>query len=215
MSYLNPGGHNWGAENLDGYGISQITFAVVYSIAFHVACLYVWTLRKHPIIKMRKIGLAIISLQILHVYMFMVFMVYPLNGAFPCSVEYWVMSLYLPIGFGLFQAANQQLCLVSQGQIKLTLSGDTPSYKPMPTGRGPKKLVSRFKLWWADVSSQGRYEGFVAVGIALQVSLNFPIEIFIVDTLHVVHRLPDHLLHFAQVEFLRYCESSHHSWHVS
>ena len=215
MPYFNADGHNWGAENLDGYGISQIIFAVIYSIAFYAACIHVWMLRKHPIIKKRKIGLAIVSLQILHVYMFMVFMVYPLNGAFPCSVEYWIMSLYLPIGFGLFQAANQQLCIVSQGQLKLTLSHDTSLYKPIPTGRGLKKLFSRFKVWWADVSSQGKYEGLVAVGISLQVSLSLPITRPRTDTSDLVLRLPDHLLCLAQMELIRHREPSHYSWAVS
>ena len=68
--------------------------------------------------------------------MLMVFMVYSLNGAFPCSAEYWIMPLYFPIGFSLFEAANQQFCIITQGQLKLTLSQGTSYYKPILTGRG-------------------------------------------------------------------------------
>ena len=214
MGYLNTEGHNWGPENLDGYGISLIVFSVIYSIFFYVACYQVWTLRKHPIIKMRNSGLAIVSLHILHVYMFMVWLVYPLNGAFPCSIEFWVMSLYLPIGFGLFQAANQQLCVVSQDQYRLGQSPNA-SYKPIVTGRGLKVLCLRIKLWWDYTSSQGKYEGFVAVGIVVQVSFSLSITRFATDSSYLVPCLLGYLLHLAQMELLRYREPSHHSWIVS
>lgn len=86
MVYLNPQGHNYGSENLDGYGLSQVAFAVIYSLFFYPACVYLWFNRKHPILRMRKINLAILSLLILHVYLLMIFMVYMINGAFPCGV---------------------------------------------------------------------------------------------------------------------------------
>lgn len=94
MVYLNPEGHNWGPSmNLDGYGISLITFAAVYSTLFYAACAFLWFHRNHPVIKMRNISLALVSILILHVYLFMVLMVYPMNGVFPCSVEFWIMSM--------------------------------------------------------------------------------------------------------------------------
>jgi len=94
MVYLNPGGHNWApGMNLDGFGISEIVFAVVYSFLFYAACAFVWFHRNHPVIKMRNISLALISVLVLHVYLFMVIMVYPMNGTFPCGVEYWIMSM--------------------------------------------------------------------------------------------------------------------------
>lgn len=94
MGYLNPDGYNWGpAMNLDGYGISLIVFAVVYSILFYLACAFVFFHRKHPVMKMRNISLALVSVLVLHVYLFMVLMIYPMNGVFPCSVEFWIMSM--------------------------------------------------------------------------------------------------------------------------
>ncbi len=167
--YLNPEGHNWGPMNLDGYGISIVLFAGIYSLVFLAACGYLWTLRKHTVLKMRKVNLTILSLLVLHVYLFMIFMVYPLNGAFPCSVEYWTMCIYLPIGVGLFQAHNQQLLLVSHDQVQLLNTGEM--YKPIGTShRGLKGFLYRFKIWWDESSAQGKYERYVAIGIAFQVN---------------------------------------------
>ena len=180
--YLNPGGHNWGPENLDGYGISQIAFIGTYTIFLYTACAYLWFRRHHPVIKMRKTGLAILSILILHVYMIMVFMVYPLNGAFPCSAEFWIMSMYLPLGIGLFQAQNQQLLIVSREQDQLLRNEH--SYKPLYPRAGfkvcgPKYWLWRYKLWWQGVATQSKYEGFVVVGMIAQVSgcIQLPCEI--------------------------------------
>lgn len=171
MVYLNPGGHNWGPENYDGYAISTVAIAVVYSIAFYVACVYVWLNRNHPILRMRKISLSLLAMLILHVYLFMIFMVYFLNGAFPCGVEFWTMSIYLPIGIGLFQAQNQQLLIVSQEQSQLLRVDEC--YKPLfPRGSGigsPRYWLFRFKIWWKTTSKQGKYEGLVFAGMCVQV----------------------------------------------
>ena len=82
------------------------------------------------------------------------------------------MSIYLPIGIGLFQAQNQQLLIVSQEQSHLIHFEEY--YKPyLAPGIGIDRLrylFSRFKIWWTASSKQGKYEGFVFVGICLQVS---------------------------------------------
>ncbi|KAL9124027.1 MAG: hypothetical protein Q9217_006600 [Psora testacea] len=173
VRYLNPGGHDWGKENSDGYALSQIVFIIIYTIFFFTACTYLWLHRMHPVIKMRKINLALMSVLILHVYLFMIFMVYPLNGEFPCGVEFWIMSLYLPIGIGLFQAQNQQLLIVSREQNQLLHVDHI--YKPLAGVRShgigtPNYWIFRFKLWWNRTSKQGKYEGFVLVGIVIQVA---------------------------------------------
>ncbi|KAG8528753.1 uncharacterized protein KY384_006440 [Bacidia gigantensis] len=173
VRYLNPGGHNWAKPNLDGYGISFIVVAVTYTLLFLAGCVFVWLHRHLPVIRMRKINLALASILVLHVYQFMVFMVYPLNGAFPCGVEFWIMSVYLPIGIGLFQAQNQQLLIVSQEQDEMKhLSAP---YKPLHGNLGkangvgtPSYWLFRFKLWWSGATMQGKYEAFILAGIVVQ-----------------------------------------------
>ena len=173
VRYLNPGGHDWSyAENLDGYGISLIVFIVLYSIFFYAACAFLWLQRNNPAIRMRKIPLALLSLLVLHVYLFLVFLVYPLNGYFPCGVEFWIMSIYLPIGIGLFQAQNQQLLIVSREQD--LLKGTDEIYRPLYPKHGGglggwKYWTWRLKLWWKGVNTQSKYEGFVFVGMMVQV----------------------------------------------
>lgn len=169
MPYLNPNGHDWGNNyNWDGLGISYVAFAVVYSLIFYAMCAIVWANRKHPVVKMRNINLAITSLLLLHVYLCMIFLAYVLNGHYPCDAEFWFMSIYLPFGIGLFQAQNQQLLLVSRAQSKLVFMED--SFKPLAPMRPlPKRWAFKLRQWWATTTEQSRYEGYVVIGIILQV----------------------------------------------
>jgi len=207
VRYLNPGGFNFGSENLDGYGISNIVVGVAYSIVFYAACVFLWLYRRHPVVKMRNIPLLLLSLLTLHVFAFMVMVVYTLNGAFPCQVEFWCMNLYLPIGIGLFQAQNQQLLIVSRQQAQLTVNNG--HYRPLlpKTGRGiggPKYWLSRLKLWWRSNSEDGKYQGYILVAIIVQVSAQALTAV--PDALtccNIVHCLFCHLQHLAKVQSLR------------
>lgn len=81
------------------------------------------------------------------------------------------MSIYLPLGIGLFQAQNQQLSIVSQEQSQL-MQSDTfyKLYTPYQDGIGVIKYwTHRFRNWWGNTSKQGKYEGFVFAGLCLQV----------------------------------------------
>ncbi|KAL8902966.1 MAG: hypothetical protein Q9171_007551 [Xanthocarpia ochracea] len=166
MPFLNSGGHDYSGANLDGWGILQLVFAILYTIVLVVLCGILWTQRHHPIIRMRKIPLAIAAVLVLHVYVVLVLIVYPLNGKFPCSAEFWIMSIYLPIGIGLFQAQNQQLLLISRGQ-QVLLTPDI--YKPLPSGKTRWQYYrNMFIIWCKSTKQQDAFEGFIAAGIMIQ-----------------------------------------------
>ncbi|KAL8728691.1 MAG: hypothetical protein Q9181_005264 [Wetmoreana brouardii] len=166
MRFLDPQGHNFVGYNLDGWGILQLVFAVLFTLVILVLSAALWKVRNDPVIRMRKPTLSIAAANMLHVYTIVVLIVYPLNEHWPCGVEFWVMSLYLPIGIGLFQASNQVLLLVSRGQQSL-LNGDI--YKPLPSGNTAREYYwNAFALWCKAAREQEIFEGFVAAGIVLQ-----------------------------------------------
>ncbi|KAI4269545.1 MAG: hypothetical protein LQ337_007216 [Flavoplaca oasis] len=166
MHFLNPEGHNFIGANLDGWGILQMVFAIVYTLVLLVLCTLLWKQRDHPIIRMRKIPMAIAAVLVLHVYLVLVLIVYPLNGYFPCNAEFWIMSIYLPIGVGLFQAQNQQLLLISRGQ-QVLLTQD--AYKPLPSGKTRWQYYrNKFIIWCKSSKEQDAFEGFIALGMLVQ-----------------------------------------------
>ncbi|KAL8934702.1 MAG: hypothetical protein Q9216_005773 [Gyalolechia sp. 2 TL-2023] len=83
------------------------------------------------------------------------------------------MSIYLPIGIGLFQASNQQLLRISRSQ-KLMLTQDT--YKALPSGKSRREYYwSAFIIWARSVREQDDYEGFLAVGMLAQFTISIVI----------------------------------------
>ena len=167
MPFFNSQGHNWGSTNLDGWAMTQIAFALIYTVCFITACIVLWRWRNHSIIKMRDINLTLISLAVLHAYLLMVLIVYSMNGAFPCQAEFWIMSLYLPGGIGLFQAQNQQLSIVSREQIA-ALTEDT--YKLLgPRNGGAKNWQTQLRAWNPVAYKKRTVENLAYIGIAIQV----------------------------------------------
>ena len=61
---------------------------VAYSLLFSAICAIVWYHRKHPVIEMRKSALATASVLILHVYLFIIFLAYGLNGHISCDTGF-------------------------------------------------------------------------------------------------------------------------------
>ncbi|KAL9599535.1 MAG: hypothetical protein Q9219_003779 [cf. Caloplaca sp. 3 TL-2023] len=172
MVYFKSEGQDRGISNLDGYGISNVVFGITYTVVMYAACLYLWIRRHHPVVKMRKVSLMISSVLVVQTYCLTVFLVHPLNLKWPCSVEFWFMNLYLPIGIGLWQAQNQQLLIVSRKQLQLMAVDAT--FKPLMPSRDCTKgsikyWIWRFKTWYRDISAEGGYGRFVLIGIIIQV----------------------------------------------
>ena len=173
VRYLNPGGFNFGSKNLDGYGISLLAVALAYTVILYWASIHLWLHRHHHIVKMRNIPLLLCSLHLIHVYAFMAMAVYFLNGGFPCTVEYWSMNLYLPIGIGLWQAQNQKLLVVSRQQTQLSENKQRHRLLPPKSGHGiggPKYWYWRIKLWWKENSEDGNYQAYIPIAVIVQVS---------------------------------------------
>ncbi|KAL8826779.1 MAG: hypothetical protein Q9170_007274 [Blastenia crenularia] len=168
MPFFSPKGHDFGNYyQLDGWGVFLVVFTVLYTLFLLGLSCVLWTWRNHPVIRMRRVPLAIAAVLVLHVYVCIVLLVYPWNGHFPCSVEFWVMSVYLPIGIGLFQASNQQLLRISRGQQAL-LTEDT--YRTLPSGKNRREYYwSAFVIWAKNAKDQGSFEGFLAAGMVAQV----------------------------------------------
>jgi hypothetical protein len=93
-----------------------------------------------------------------------------MNGTYPCVAEYWIMSIYLPLGIALFQANSMQLLSVYGVQEKLLHAGREPHNV---------KYISRFVVPkrrrifdWKNMSLLKRTEMGIVIGMIAQVSWN-------------------------------------------
>jgi hypothetical protein len=54
----------------------------------------------------------------LHAYGVACWIAYVIMPLLPCNAEFWIMSIYLPMGMALFQAANSQFLWIAKKQRK-------------------------------------------------------------------------------------------------
>lgn len=71
-------------------------------------------------VRIRNIKAVFAAVSMLHVYLVLVLLVYPWNGLFPCSAEFWIMSIFLPAGMAFFQACNAKVLTAYESQRRLT-----------------------------------------------------------------------------------------------
>ena len=96
-----------GAPNMNALGISYIVLAVIYTFAILGELYLLYLFRLSFCIQIRKPKVVSVAVVMLHIYLILVLLVYPENGAFPCSAEFWIMSIFLPLGMSFFQGTHE------------------------------------------------------------------------------------------------------------
>jgi hypothetical protein len=164
MVYISPLGRNWGPTvNWDALGKIYAALIISWTVILFSGVAWLVAHRRLPYLKMRNIPLAVAATSFLHVYLVKIFLAYTTNGHFLCSAEFWIMSIYLPVGIALFQANMVQLLSISTQQRKL-LEGDRirASSQHQPGVRG---LWSR----WRGLTAVKQTYVFIGVGMLVQV----------------------------------------------
>jgi len=89
--------------NTDALGITYVVIAILYTIVLAGELSMLYRRRSAFCVRIRNVKLVFATVSLLHVYLVLVLLVYAWNGLFPCQVEFWIMSLFLPFGMALFQ----------------------------------------------------------------------------------------------------------------
>ncbi|KAI9818336.1 MAG: hypothetical protein M1826_001398 [Phylliscum demangeonii] len=150
--------------NTDALSKVYIAVCVIWTGLLIAGVVFLVLLRKQTFIRMRNLTLAASSVVMLHIYLILVQILYPRNGVYPCAFEYWIMSIYFPIGVALFQAQNVQLLDLSCLQRQLMLAPLKPSSTIPPPRRGLLGLLDR----WRRMSMVSRTYAGIVVGIVLE-----------------------------------------------
>ena len=212
MLYVSPGGHNWGPINWDDLSKIYMTVISVWSTILALGFGGIIYFRQLPFVRIRKVAFLGAGLGIIHVYMVMVFLVYPLNGTFSCKAEYWIMGVYLPFGVALFQLQN--IGLFSQDRIQEALleaerqrtatGAPAPAPAPAPVSKiYPAYYVERFNR----MNAYQRLATLIVLGLVVQVktrrgdAATFSGEVLEANTYsgNVVHRNDRYLFPLSKV----------------
>lgn len=121
--------------NLDPLGWMYITIAIMWTIILLMGTTFIIARRHMAFLRIRNIPLAVSAVATLHVYWILCMVAYTFHGFYPCVTEYWIMSIYLPMGIALFQASNTQLLHVASVQRRI--ADDSSSEKSLVRSRTP------------------------------------------------------------------------------
>lgn len=130
--------------NTDLVGRLYIAAAVIWTVIVCSGLIALHRLRHLTCIRMRNNTLSAAAVLVIHVYLFLVLLLYVLNDRYPCAFEYWIMSTYFPIGVALFQAQNIHLVELSIQQRQLIEKPPGEVATAAPTRSG---LAGYFDRW--------------------------------------------------------------------
>ncbi|KAF9734912.1 hypothetical protein PMIN06_008320 [Paraphaeosphaeria minitans] len=119
MSPIRTRSLDGGAPNFDAAGIIYMVAAILYTIVLGVELFLLYRQRSAVCVRIRGLDVVFTSVSMLHVYLVLVLLVYPLNGHWPCSAEFWVMSIFLPLGMAVFQACNARILTAYESQRRM------------------------------------------------------------------------------------------------
>ncbi|KAB8229038.1 uncharacterized protein BDW43DRAFT_315374 [Aspergillus alliaceus] len=152
----------------DGLAKFYVSVAIVWTAALLVGASFLVINRHEQCVRIRNLPLALCAVACLHVYWILCMSAYSMGSAYPCSVEYWIMSIYLPLGIALFQANSMQLLSVFGIQEKLLYTAHQPhraQFSARP--RSPR----RYLFQWREMNLVQRTELGIAVGMVVQVRI--------------------------------------------
>ena len=151
---------------MDALGLSIIGFIVLCSALLALGITFLLYHRHLDFIRIRNVPLMISALLMIHVYLIFACLTYPLNGTFPCNLEFWIMSVYFPTGVALYQAYNMQLLSLSVLQKRLLLQPAKFLNKLAP----PRHTITGLRGGWSRLNLLARTYLLIAVGVVIQVS---------------------------------------------
>lgn len=150
---------------MDALGLFIISFIVLCSVLLALGVAVLLHHRHLDFIRIRNVPLMISALLMIHVYLIFACLTYPLNGTFPCNLEFWIMSVYFPTGVALYQAYNMQLLSLSVLQKQLLLQPAKLLNKLAP----PRRTIAGFRGGWSRLNLLNRTYFLITIGVAIQV----------------------------------------------
>ena len=154
--------------NLDSLGKLYISIATIWTIIIVAGAAFLLHNRHLPTLRVRNTHLWTSAVAFLHAYWVLCLLAYVVNGAYPCSAEFWIMSLWLPFGIALYQINGMHLLHISSIQSRFVHPHALNAYC------GSQSHIGK---WWnltnmhLPSSLSPRQKSWLVVGVTSQVSL--------------------------------------------
>lgn len=157
----------------DRIGWAYMALFIVWNLALAAGMTFLWIHRELPSLKMRRIPLLLAGVFSLHVYAALCIIVYPVGAAFNCTVEFWVMSIWLPFGIALFHASNSQFLHLASRQKHFASMSSLKDRKSIDETRAQAIASSRWSRIFAGLERADNINRtLIGIGIGMVVQVN-------------------------------------------
>lgn len=153
----------------DAVGVFWSVLAIVWTGVLAAGMVFLWRKRDMPHLRIRSLPLSMGAVLMLHTYWLCVTLGYVYGALMPTAIEFWIMSIWLPFGIGLFQASNSQFLYISNAQKKFVRPDSVGSSRSGLTEKlssaKETSLIARFR----KLDYPRRMLGYVCAGMVVQV----------------------------------------------
>jgi hypothetical protein len=156
---------------------------------FYIAAGSVWTAlvvagmvflhlhRRLPFLQIRRLPLVFTAIVNLHIFGASCCVVYTIGPIVPCDAQFWIMSIYLPFGIALLQAANSQFQHVASQQRRYAQFGSLDDSAIFEKSR----QINPALPWWKRTVERVRRKDkvtkiliLIGVGMVVEVRRSHP-----------------------------------------
>jgi hypothetical protein len=152
--------------NVDSLGQLYISIAIIWTAIVVCGSGFLLYHRDLPALRVRNTHLWTAAVAFLHAYWVLCMLAYVVNGTYPCTAEFWIMSLWLPFGIALYQANGMHLLHIASLQTRFIHPQALYAYRGSRSGKGGWRSLRTTSL--PDSLSQPQ-RIFIIVGLAVQV----------------------------------------------
>jgi hypothetical protein len=145
---------------------------IAWNITLAGGMTFLWINRQQPSVRMRKLPLLFAGIFSLHVYGALCILAYPVGSYFSCTVEFWVMSIWLPFGIAMFQAANSQFLHLASRQKHFAHMSTLKDHKSINEEKAQAIANSRWRRIFAGLERADNINQtliLIGLGMVIQV----------------------------------------------
>lgn len=121
--------------NFDSLGKLYISIVIIWTTLVICGSYFLLQNRHLPTLRVRNTYLWTTAVAFLHAYWVLCLLAYVINGTYPCTAEFWIMSLWLPFGIALYQVNGMHLLHIAGLQTRFIYGQPLYAYRGSGHGR--------------------------------------------------------------------------------
>ncbi|KAK6834979.1 hypothetical protein PG987_009673 [Apiospora arundinis] len=157
-------------------GWTYIGLMIGWTLLVLAAMGFLFHHRRLPFLQLRRLPLVFSAIVILHIYAASCLLALTIGPLVPCDAQFWVMSLYLPCGMALLQAANVQFQHVATRQRKYAQFSTLEDRHVFERSVEVDPALPWWRRGWQRVQKANEVDRvliYIGIAMGVQVALTF------------------------------------------